>query len=307
MHTSESLPKKCRLEAPPLLERLKKATPLHVPQISSDLHALPPFLPRDDWNDLGDLVKAAENPDGWEIAGDKWISLRCDGNSFSKFTKGTFGKVYSPEFAEIMQVCCQQLMVRFAARCGYTQSDELTVLIAPTPVVRGERQAHAYKGRIQKLCSIAAATVTACFHDEFRKRNLKGTDALATFDCRVGSFDTEDQALAVILWRAYDCGVNGVSDAVFKNGGSKTTMLLQTNDKLLWLKEQGLLPLPRHQREGSFYCKVRRKQTGWNPKKKESVTFYRGKIETVEGNVLQLFHDGKLLLKDDKEDECMES
>ena len=35
------------------------------------------------------------------------------------------------------------------------------------------------------------------------------------FDCRVGSYASWEEARALLLWRAYDCSVNGVSDAVY--------------------------------------------------------------------------------------------
>ena len=46
---------------------------------------------------------------------------------------------------------------------GYTQSDEITVLLPPAPEVRGVQQAHPHNGRVQKVCSTAAALVTAMY------------------------------------------------------------------------------------------------------------------------------------------------
>lgn len=72
------------------------------------------------------------------------------------------------------------------------------------------------------LCAgtLAASLVTA----EFNRRVLlvcieKGLDVsdlqLPIFDCRLGVFDTKDEAMALVYWRAHDCGINGVSDAVY--------------------------------------------------------------------------------------------
>lgn len=94
------------------------------------------------------------------------------------------------------------LMDKFAAIYGYTQSDEMTVLIAPANVTNGVQQCHPYNGRVQKMCSLAAATVTAHFNYKLMQL-CKGeplpVDALATFDCRVGIYDTKEQA--VYQWR----------------------------------------------------------------------------------------------------------
>jgi hypothetical protein len=56
------------------------------------------------------------------------------------------------------------------------------------------------------------------------------------------------QARALLLWRSYDCSVNGVSDAVHQTAG-KTKLIVAkgTWDKLRWLDENNKLPLPSHQ------------------------------------------------------------
>ena len=40
------------------------------------------------------------------------------------------------------------------------------------------------------------------------------------FDCRMGSYASWEEARALLMWRAYDCSVNGVSDAVYQMPGS---------------------------------------------------------------------------------------
>lgn len=37
---------------------------------------------------------------------------------------------------------------------GYTQSDEMTMVISSASVVRGEQQCHSHDGRVVKLCSL---------------------------------------------------------------------------------------------------------------------------------------------------------
>ena len=61
-----------------------------------------------------------------KVPGDKWISLRLDGTSFSKTVKalrqsGILEPIgFSPTFAECMQTCCLKLMEKFNAKLGYT-------------------------------------------------------------------------------------------------------------------------------------------------------------------------------------------
>ena len=340
------------VESKKILSKIKANSPRTIPGLKPDLHPLPPFIAKPEWSALGDAIKEAEKPTCVEIPGNKWISLRSDGTGFSKLTKylwkeGIFGAEnadtegeeqpksqprkqngYSPEFANIMKSCCQELMSgKFSsAKCGYTQSDELTVIIPPASIVRGKQQTHAYNGRVQKLCSLAASTITARFNYEIIKLVLEhhaknrnkeqmndnddGDDnplkllekiAMPTFDCRVGSYDTEEEALCLIFWRAYDSGVNATSDAVFKSGipGSKKVVGAPTDQRLLWLVKNNLLPLQAHQRDGTFFVKRKRRFDGVNQKTGQKVSYIRGKIEQVAGNVLTSYKNGTLFPPDE--------
>lgn len=127
---------------------------------------------------------------------------------------------------------------------------------------------------------------------------------LANFDCRLGTFATLEEAMSLVLWRAADCGVNGVSDAVYKSKlpGAKSTMRAGTSDKLKWLAENGLLPLQPHQAYGSYFVKVRRLHEGFNPKTGETSSSLRSTIEEVSNvNLLRLAAKDGLFPPDDVE------
>jgi tRNA(His) 5'-end guanylyltransferase len=190
------------------------------------LHLRAPHVSKALWTALGDEIKGAETPQGsFNVTGERWISLRLDGAGFSRLTRGlrqrgVIPAGFSPVFGELMAECCSALVDKFHARCGYTQSDEMTILLAPTALRRdGGYEPHIYNGRVLKLCTMAAATVTALFNyrigDICRAKGVAHDRAiLAAFDCRIGSYATREEAMSLVLWRAYDSGVNGVSDAV---------------------------------------------------------------------------------------------
>lgn len=118
-----------------------------------------------------------------------------------------------------------------------------------------EHYAHMYSGRVQKMGTLAASMAAAVFNVKLQQliRRRQSTvaadndtetgpyegpvglaadlflsdDLLATFDCRVGAFDTEQEAFALILWRAYDCGVNGVQDKMHHLRSSPDARLYQ--------------------------------------------------------------------------------
>lgn len=296
-----------------LLEDVKTRNPPRIVEgvMTAELHERAPFLPKARWTSLGDKIKLAEMPTVSSIPGGQWISLRCDGTGFSRFlpklrAKGIIKESgFSEDFATIMQDCSQTLMEKFGAVCGFTQSDEMTILVAPTHVVSGVQQPHPYNGRVQKLCSLAAATVTARFNYglmQLCKDQVLPVDALATFDCRVGAYDTKEEAVSLLLWRAYDSGTNGVADAVHaKKGepGRKEVMKLPTGEKLQWLMNKNFLPLPRHQREGTYYVKRKRVLHTTNRATGEPVICLRSRVEHIPGNVIRLYKDDKLFPPDE--------
>ncbi|CAJ1372523.1 unnamed protein product [Effrenium voratum] len=293
-------------------QMLRERQPRNI-QVAAELHQLPPFIPKATWSQLGDLLRVWESPTTTFVPGDRYLTLRLDGSGFSKLTKrltaaGAFSDGYSTEFAELMRECCQSLMVKFSAMCGYTQSDEMTLVLAPASVVRGEQQCHSHGGRVVKICTLAASHVTALFNFRlqalFASKGLSIDESLlASFDCRIGSFASFEEAMALVLWRAADCGVNGVSDAVYKSKipGAKKVVGLGTDEKLRWLAENQLLPLQPHQAYGSFFAKVRRLHEGVNPKTGQTAVSLRSTIEEVPGHVLCLAKEGQLFPKDDTE------
>merc|ERR1712232_1477430 len=108
-----------------------------------------------------------------------------------------------------------------------TQSDEMIIFIPPTNIVRGERQVHFRNGRVVKLCTLAASTATAHFIMYLTADCIKRgvslehlETSLPHFDCRLGSYSSWEEARSLLIWRAYDCSVNGVSDAVHQVKGA---------------------------------------------------------------------------------------
>lgn len=285
-----------------------------VPGMDPSLHYFAPHVNKATWSALGDLVAARESSSFGSVPGDRWISLRLDGCGFSRTVRVLRHKgILEPEgfsdtFASCMTSALQALMEHFHARLGYTQSDEMIVFLAPTNVVRGERQPHMRNGRVTKITSLAASFVTSHFIMQLAKKceaQRLGLDDLSHilphFDCRLGHYASWDEARALLMWRAYDCSVNGVSDAVYHiKGSGKQVMALGKVDKVEWLWKQGRLPLPRHQAYGTVFARVKRVKRGDNPKLGTTVESLRGVIEHVDGPVLELVCKDALFPPDDQ-------
>merc|ERR1712032_468941 len=293
-----------------IMHTLTTYDPVHVSNMDPSLHYLAPHVPKATWTAMGDLVSSREKEPLHRVGGERWISLRLDGSGFSKAvrmlrSRGVLESTgFSERFANCMQSCLRVLMEKFHACLGFTQSDEMILFVPPTSIVRGERQVHIYNGRVLKICTLAAGLVTARFMAELAKLLVsegKGVDGLAEvlphFDCRLGHFASWDEARSLLMWRAYDCSVNGVSDAVHHSRfeGKRHAMGLGKREKVAWLFDRGLLPLPRHQAYGSLFAKRKREVDGFNPKTGEHSKTFRGVIEHVEGPVLELLRTHVLL------------
>ena len=84
------------------------------------------------------------------------IIVRLDGHKFSTFTRD-FKKPFDDIIGDAMKNVTMDLVSRFNAFTGYTQSDEITLFI-PSLMKDGETyRKHAYNGRIQKLNSLSQA------------------------------------------------------------------------------------------------------------------------------------------------------
>lgn len=296
-----------------ILALLQRYEPVTVPGMDPALHYLPPHVAKATWTQLGDAVAARERSSAGSVEGHRWISLRLDGSGFSKAVRSMrrSGVLEEEGFSETFAVCMQStlhaLMEHFTARLGYTQSDEMIVFIAPASVVRGEQQVHLRGGRVTKLTTLAAGFATANFLLELARRCVErgvSLDGLAAiqphFDCRLGHYSSWEEAQGLLLWRAYDCSVNGVSDAVYQcKGSGKQIQEKGKVEKVDWLWKAGKLPLPPHQAYGTVLVKVRRKIAGQNPKLGTTVMTLRGVLERLDGPVLELARQGRLFPEDD--------
>lgn len=132
----------------------------------------------------------------------------------------------------------------------FTQSDEFTIII---------NKCNNEIDKI-KLLTESSSKISSKFIKEVIKiSSLDKIDLLPNiaFDARIGMYNTLHEAFELILWRAYDCSINGISQAVYfcGNPGSKLVSLKNSNEKLKYLFENKLLPLSDHQAYGTLFKK----------------------------------------------------
>lgn len=233
-----------------------------------------PELERSIWTTLGDNIADKERFSlvlfNAIVPREKCYTLRLDIRSMSTTKRwlqeqGCMKDGWDPWFATVMCRVTERLARECNAVYAFTQSDEITIVVAPPPNLEDNPGfQHLFAGRCQKLISVTAGMATATLNsllwenDDWAKAKYR--ESWTAFDCRIAIWDNLEDAFQTILWRSYDCSVNGLSSAVHGFGGGKNVTGKPGSVKLKWLEENGKLPLPDHQCYGAlFYNTVQTK------------------------------------------------
>lgn len=131
------------------------------------------------------------------------VYVRLDGRGFSRFTK-KMNRPYDDRLSGLMHLVTKFLVEEFDAIIGYSQSDEISLILK-----NGYESPCIFNGKIQKLTSTMASYATAVFNSYFSDyfEDLKTSDfcnRLPTFDCRVFNVPNESEAVNAIYWRYLD-------------------------------------------------------------------------------------------------------
>jgi tRNA(His) 5'-end guanylyltransferase len=155
------------------------------------------------------------------------ICVRIDGRAFHTFTRG-MKRPFDTDMANAMIETMKYLVEQTYACIGYTQSDEITLIIR-------DDVEPLFGGRISKLTSILASMATAKFNEVIHK--TYPNKPLAQFDCRCWQVPNRTEAANELLWRELDATKNSISMAarayysdkqlLNKNGSEKQDMLME--------------------------------------------------------------------------------
>lgn len=140
------------------------------------------------------------------------VVARMDGRGFSRWTAG-LDRPYDAALSQVMIETTRRLVAETGARIGYTQSDEITLVL----LVDGIGQSMMFDGKAQKLCSVLASMTTSFFMLECLKREGSELARRAArgpqFDARVFQVPTRFEAANAVLWREQDAARNAISTA----------------------------------------------------------------------------------------------
>lgn len=181
------------------------------------------------------------------------VIARMDGRGFSKWTAG-LPRPYDENLSRVMVEVTRSLVAETGARIGYTQSDEITLVLMVDEI----DQSLMFDGKAQKLCSSFAAAATSLF---IKNCILKGGEELARralmdprFDARVFQVPTREEAANAVLWREQDAAKNAVSMAArtFYEHSELQGRSGPQMQEMMWRKGQNFNDYPSFFKRGSF-------------------------------------------------------
>lgn len=158
---------------------------------------------------LGNRMKSYERKGEVYLPEDRPVILRLDGKAFHTYTKGMvrpFDEALSAAMKQTLKFLCEQVS---GCRFGYTQSDEITLILTADVSVSayGKHYAPWFNNRLQKIITTAASLCTF----EFNRIMYPKTNKIAVFDCRAISVPDYVEAANNVFWRQLDARRNSVS------------------------------------------------------------------------------------------------
>lgn len=148
------------------------------------------------------------------------VIIRLDGKAFHTFTKGLkkpYDEIFHNTMNQTMKYLCENIQ---GCKLGYTQSDEITLLLTDYDTLTTDAW---FDNNVQKICSVSASMATMAFNKFFRnnfnaidldteleyaKTLFKKLDC-AMFDSRCFNIP-EDEVTNCFIWRQQDATRNAI-------------------------------------------------------------------------------------------------
>lgn len=237
------------------------------------------------FNELDRRMRLLESADDPSIMPGMPLVIRLDGRGFTKLTKEThpFDAPFDERFRDFMIETTKHLMqCGFQPTYGYTQSDEISLLLPPEDMTFGRR--------MRKLLSVLAGEASARF-------SLLLGDT-ACFDSRISPMTNRQSTIDYSRWRSEDAHRNALNAHCYwlrrKIGESARAasdaldrMSVRDKNEFLFAKGVNFNDLPDWQKRGIGVY--------WEDYQKDAVNPVTG--EAVKADRRRLAHDLHLPMK----------
>lgn len=229
------------------------------------------------FDDLDMIMRTYEESLDQYIEPDKIIIARLDGRSFTKLTKETrdFKKPFDEGFRDLMVGTVMHLMKNcgFNIVRGYTESDEISLLLAPDSTQ--------FNRKVRKLNSILAGEASAFFSLQL--------GIPACFDCRIIPLPDQERVDDYFSWRQEDANRNALNSWCYwtlrekgYNAADAQSLIkgksIEEKKQLLKQYEIDFDSLPQWQRKGVNVTWVEVEKDGWNPVTQKATTAIRKEL-----------------------------
>lgn len=136
------------------------------------------------------------------------VIARLDGRAFHSFTRG-LKRPYDERLSNLMVETTKYLVKESDARCGYTQSDEISLVW----LAQEWDTELFFGGKLQKMTSVLSALCTGFFNKKLSEFLPEKSEHMPVFDCRVFQVPNENEAVNCFIWREQDANRNSIQMA----------------------------------------------------------------------------------------------
>ena len=157
--------------------------------------------------------------------------IRVDGHCFHTFTR-KLQKPFDPNMVKAMCQATKKLVEFFSACYGYTQSDEITIVLP--------KNSQDFGRKTHKLASLAAAIATAEFIKYMEFYMGKKLTKLPVFDGRAFALMNEEELGYYQCFRQHDACRNAISAVAMAYYSHKQLESKNSDDKVQMLADKGV-------------------------------------------------------------------
>jgi tRNA(His) guanylyltransferase len=230
------------------------------------------------FDELDEMMRVYETAHDLCVLPGLHMVARLDGRSFTRLTKEVhqFEAPFDERFRDLMLATAEHLMAGcgFSVTYGYTQSDEISLLMAPDE--------NAFGRKLRKLHSVLAGEASAKFS------LLLG--AVAVFDCRVSQLPSAGHVVDYFRWRNEDAHRNSLNAHGYwllrkqgKSVGEATTAMagqsVAAKNELLFQNGINFYDLPAWQKRGTGLYWEEYDRPATNPVTGETVIARRRRVK----------------------------
>lgn len=206
------------------------------------------------WNDtLESKGRYYQSLADYKLSPGTYIILHLDGRAFSSFTRG-MRRPFDNDFIEAMNETLKTLCAEVSnCKFGYTQSDEMTLVLYDWNVDKEEPSDMWLHNRICKMCSISASIASVKFYEILLKKAMESVSDVKDipkiikklknpqFDCKAWNVPSWNDAYAWLSYRNIDCIRNSITMVAQSEYSHKELLKLNSDQRKEKLqKEKGI-------------------------------------------------------------------